>query len=168
MLPTLEQTLTSFAGATVFSKLDCNCAFLQIPLSEESQLLTTYLIPFGRFCWRRLPFGLSASSEHYQHRISAIFEGIESVVCLIDDSLVSGRNQEKYDARLHRVLKRLRDNGIKVNDICIWSVSSLRYVGHVISADGIRPDPDKVAAIMDMPAPTNVSKVRCVLGMINQ
>ena len=105
MLPTPEKTLASFAGATVFSKLDCKSAFLQIPLSEESQLLTTFLTPFGRFCWQRLSFGLNASSEHHERRISAILEGIEGVVCLIDDILVSGCNQEEHAAKLHRVLK---------------------------------------------------------------
>ena len=101
MLLTPEQTLASLASATVFSKLDSNSAFLQIPLSEESQLLTTFLTSFGRFCLRRLPFGFNASSEHYQRRILATLEGIESVVCLIDDILVSGRNQKEHDARLH-------------------------------------------------------------------
>ena len=119
MLHTPEQTLASLAGATDFSKLDCNSAFLQISLSKESQLLTTFLTPFGRFCWRRLLFGLDASREHYKRCISAILEGIEGVVCLIDDILVSGRNQEEHDARLRRVLKRLRDNGITLNDKCI-------------------------------------------------
>ena len=125
MLPTPEKTFASLASATVFSKLDCNNAFWQIPLSKELQLLTMFLTPFGRFCSRRLLFGLNASSEHYQRRISAILEGIEGVVCLIDDILLSGDNQEEHDAKLHRALKRLRDNGIMLNDKCIRSVPSL-------------------------------------------
>ena len=168
ILPTVDQTLSLLADAKVFSKLDCNSAFLQIPLSPESQLLTTFITPMGRFCFRRVPFGISSASEHYQKRISAILQGLEGVVCLIDDILVFGRDQTEHDDRLHAVLQRLLGAGVTLNDKCVLSVPELKFVGNIVGKNGVRADPDKISAVINMLPPTNVSEVRCFLGMINQ
>ena len=94
MLPSVEQTLAQLGGAIVFSKLDANSGFWQIELTKESSLLTTFITPFGRYCFNRLPFGITSASEYFQKRMSEILQGIEGVVCLIDDVLVYGRTQE--------------------------------------------------------------------------
>ena len=65
-LPAVEQVLAQLSGATVFSILDANSGFWQIPLSEESARLTTFISPFGRFCFRQLPFGITSAPEHFQ------------------------------------------------------------------------------------------------------
>ena len=65
-LPKVDVTLAQLAGATVFSKLDANCGFWQIPLEESSQHLTTFITPFGRYCFNKLPFGISSAPEHFQ------------------------------------------------------------------------------------------------------
>lgn len=65
-LPTIEQTLAQLAGAKVFTKLDANSGFWQIPLAEKFSLLTTFITPFGRFCFNRLPFGISSAPKHFQ------------------------------------------------------------------------------------------------------
>ena len=69
-LPTVEQTLAQLAGARVFSKLDANSGFWQIPFSRESALLTTFITPFGQYCFHRLPFGITSAPEHFQRRMS--------------------------------------------------------------------------------------------------
>ena len=70
MLPAVERTLGQLQGAKVFSKLDANSGFWQIPLAKESALLTTFITPFGRFCFNRLCFGISSAPEHFQKRMS--------------------------------------------------------------------------------------------------
>ena len=65
-LPKVDETLAQLTGATVFSKLDANSGFWQIPLSPESRPLTTFITPFGRFCFNKLPFGISSAPEHFQ------------------------------------------------------------------------------------------------------
>ena len=103
-LPAVEQTLAQLAGAEVFIKLDANSGFWQIPLSAESALLTTFLTPFGRYCFHRLPFGIPSAPEHFQRRMSVLLDGMDGVVCLMDDVLVYGKTQEEHDEQLVKIL----------------------------------------------------------------
>ncbi len=167
-MPVIDQLLASLTGATVFSKLDCNSGFYQIPLSEDSMLLTTFTTPYGRYCYTRLPFGISSASEVYQKRMNDILQGLTGTLCLIDDVLIFGKDQAEHDARLHAVLRRLRDAHVTLNDKCEFSKLRIKYAGHVITGDGISPDPERVSAVHNMPPPSNVSDVRCFLGMVNQ
>ena len=89
-LPKVNETLTQLSGATIFSKLDANSGFWQIPLNEESRPLTTFISPFGRYWFNKLPFGISSAPELYQKRMSTILKGLEGVVCQMDDLLVFG------------------------------------------------------------------------------
>ena len=81
--------------------------FWQIHLSKDSARLTTFISPFGRYYFNSLPFGITSAPEHFQRRMQSILEGIEGVVCHIDDILVYGRDQEEHDCRLKAVLYRL-------------------------------------------------------------
>jgi transposase InsO family protein len=167
-LPVIDQLLAQLAGATVFSKLDCTSSFHQILLSERSRLLTTFTTPFGRWAYRRLPYGICSASEVFQKRIHEVLSGAEGAACLVDDVLVYARTQAEHDDRLRTVLEHFRRANITLNDKCEFSVKEIRWAGHVISGTGIRPDPDRVKAVCNMPPPTNVSEVRCFLGMTNQ
>lgn len=168
-LPAVDQTLAQLTGAKLFSKLDANSGFWQVELSEESALLTTFISPFGRYNFRRLPFGISSAPEHFQKKMTQILEGHEGVVCQTDDVLVYGRDKSEHDKRLHAVLQKLRNKGVTLNDEkCEFAKTEIKFVGHVINGDGIKPDPDRVNAIRDMNAPTDISGVRRFLGMVNQ
>lgn len=96
-LPKVETTLAQLSGATVFSKIDTNSGFWQIPLDPASRLLTTFLTPFGRFCYNKLPFGITSAPEHFQRRMNNILEGLPGVVCHIDDILIFGKDQQEHD-----------------------------------------------------------------------
>ena len=98
-LPAVDQTLAQLAEAKVFSKLDANLGFWQIPLAPESALLTTFITPFGRFHFRRLPFGISSAPEHFQRRMTEALSGLPGTVCLMDDILVHGTTREEHDDR---------------------------------------------------------------------
>ena len=106
-IPTVDDTLALLSGATHFSKLDANSGFWQVPLAEESHHLTTFITPSGRYQFNMLPFGISSAPELFQRRMSRILDGLEGVVCLIDDVLVFGKSQEEHNARLLAVFKRL-------------------------------------------------------------
>ena len=161
----MEQTLAKIAGAKVFSKLDANSGFWQIPLSEESALLTTFITPFGRYCFHRLPFGITSAPEHFQRRMSEILSDIEGTECQTDDILVHGTTQEEHDQRLHQVLQRLQEKHLTLNlPKCRFSVDRVNFLGQVLDSSGVQPDPDRVKAIQEMAAPTDVSGVRRFLG----
>ena len=76
-LPAVEQTLAQLAGVKAFSKLDADSRFWQIPLSPELSLLTTFITPFGHFCFRRLPFGITSAPEHFQCQMTKILQDME-------------------------------------------------------------------------------------------
>jgi hypothetical protein len=168
-LPSVDQTLAQLRGAKILTKLDANSGFWQIDLDEESQLLTCFMTPFGRFAFRRLPFGISSAPEHFQKRMQRILEGLDGVVCEMDDILVFGENQTEHDKRLMDVLRGLEKAGLTLNsEKCVFSVRSLKFIGHIVGENGISADPLKIKAIADMEQPTNVSEMRRFLGMANQ
>ena len=169
VLTSVEHTLAQLGDARMFSKLDANAGFWQIKLAPESALLTTFITPFGRFCFKRLPFGITSAPEYFQKRISAILNGQKGTVCLMDDILVHGKNKNEHDQRLKETLQRLEKAGITLNrEKCKFSRNTVKFLGHVIDANGLHPDPDKVKAVTSMSEPTNITEVRRFLGIANQ
>ena len=132
--------------------------------------MTTFITPWGRFCFNVLPFGVSSGSEKFQKTMNQILLGLEGVECNIDVVLVHGKDQHQHDERPEAVLKRLLEADVTLNlDKCVFSTKQVKFLGHVISSNGIEVHPDKVIAVIaDLPAPTNVQEVRTFLGMVNQ
>ena len=110
-MPKVDETLALHTGAKI-TKLDSNSGFWQIPLAEESQLLTTFIIPYGQFCFNKLPFGISSAPELFQKRMTQILEGLDGVVCQIDDVLIFGTTRAEHDARLVAVMERIETAGV--------------------------------------------------------
>ena len=120
-LPEADDTVAQLHGAKIFTKLDANNGFWQIPLAEESCLLTTFVTPFGRYCFNKLPCSISIAPEHFQKRMSHVLSGLEGVICLVDDVLVFGRDKEEHDSRLMASLERIEAAGVMLNgDKCVW------------------------------------------------
>jgi hypothetical protein len=169
ILPSVEHVLAQVGDAKVFSKLDANSGFWQIELTPESAKLTTFITPFGRYIFNRLPFGISSAPELFQHRISEILRDYDGVVGLIDDVLIHGKTEEEHQQRLTAVLDKLKEEGITLNkDKCKFFTDQIQFLGQVISREGVSADIKKVEAIQNLPIPTNVSEVRRFLGMLNQ
>ena len=151
----------------MFTKIDANSGFWQEKLAENSQLLTTFLTSFGRYYFKRLPFGLQSAPERFQKRMINELEGLEGAICIMDDILVHGKRQtEEHDDRLKAVLTRLIRARITLNlrQVRIFK-KQLKFAGHSLSAQGISPDPDKTAAIEKIDTPQNVRELRRFLGM---
>ena len=167
--PKVETTLVQLSGATVFSKIDTNSGFWQIPLDPASRLLTTFLTPFGRFCYNKLPFGITSVPEHFQRRMNNILEGLPGVVCHIDGILIFGKDQQEHDERLKATFQAIQQAGLTLNrEKCQFNKSSLSFLGYNVDSCGISQDPEKTKAITKMEPPTTVTQLRRFLGMINQ
>ena len=150
-MPKVDTTLAQLSGATVFSKLDANSGFWQIPLAKESKLLTTFITPFGRFYFNKLPFGISSAPEIFQRHMNNVLSGLPGVLCHVDDILVYGKDLTEHESRLHATLKRIQAAGITLNQSkCCFYQSRVSFLGHVIDKDGISPDPKKTTAILEM------------------
>jgi hypothetical protein len=167
-IPTYVDIMSKVRDAKVFSVLDTNNGFWNIELDESSSKLCTFNTPFGRYRFKRLPFGLKCSSEIFQRKIVQCFEGIDGVEIYVDDILVWGTSQKDHDERLNLVLERARKYNIKFNvNKCKFSVNEVRYIGHKITDQGIKPDDSKIEVIKNYPVPTNVKELQSFLGIVN-
>ena len=134
-LPKVDENLAQLAGVQVFSKLDTNCGFWQIPLSEQSRMLTAFITPFGRFVFNKLPFCISSAPEHFQRRMQQILNEQEGTICYMDDMLIHGRDQQEHDARLNGALKWIQEAGLTLNpDKCKLSQDKLTFL--IMSSTG--------------------------------
>ena len=119
--PTIEDIAARLRGATMFTVLDARSGYWQVKLDRKSSMLTTFNTPFGRYRFNRLPFGVNSAQDVFQKEIDLTYEGLPGVSAIVDDILVYGKDREEHDARLHAVLQRTRDRGIKLNpDKCIF------------------------------------------------
>ena len=159
-LPFVNFTLGKLAEAKIFSKIDCNSAFWQRKLSEDSRLLTTFITPFGRFCFNRLAYGISTGTEQFQKVMTDLLGDIDGVEVQIDDVLVHSKDQAQHNNRLNQVLNRLAQSKITLNKVkCEFSVSKVKVLGHIVSSEGIAADPEKIEAIRNLATPRNVAEV---------
>ncbi|KAK2710763.1 hypothetical protein QYM36_012067 [Artemia franciscana] len=167
-IPTLEDVTAKLHGAKVFSKMDARSGYWSLVLSATVSEMTTFSTIYGRYRFLRMPFGLLSAQDEFQCRMEEAFEGLEGVAIIIDDILVYGANQEEHDERLQAVMERALKKGVKFNkDKCSISASSVCYFGHVIGADGMKPDSEKVRAIEEMPRPQSREELLTLLGMLN-
>ena len=177
-LPKVDEILAQLSGATVFSKVDANSGFWQIPFAEKSQLLTTFITPFrcttfitpfGRYCFQKMPFGISSVPEHFQKRMTQMLSGLDGVLCLMDDILVFGKDKTEHDERLTQVLRKVAATGVTLNpQKCEFGKEQLTFLGHIIDREGIRADPHKVTAITGMKPQQMCPKLCRFMGMVNQ
>ena len=108
-LPRVSDMLSLLAKGRMFSKLDANSGFWQVILEKESRLLTTFLTPWGRFCFKRMPFGITSAPEYFQRKMEQILVGLEGVICMMDDILVFGSTPREHWQRLRIVLERISE-----------------------------------------------------------
>ena len=115
-----------------------------------------------------MPFGITSAPEHFQKRISKILNGLDGVLGLIDDILIFGKDTSEHDQRLESAMTRIQNAGVTLNaKKCAFRQTQLKFLGHIVDKDGIRADPDKTKAILEMEIPANVSELRRFMGMVN-
>ena len=106
-LPTTEEILSKMSNACYFSKLDASSGYWQVKLDEASSNMLAFSTPFGRYKFKRLPFGIHSASEVFQIKIAEIIEGIDLAENSQDDIIVWGRSKEEHDEVLKEVLQRI-------------------------------------------------------------
>ena len=112
--PTIEEITHHFTGAKIFSKLDAKAGYWSIHLDTESQLLTTFQSPYGRYCFQQLPFGLSVSQGILQMKMDQILEQVDGAIEIADDVIVYAKSAE-HDKILHRHMQLAAENGLVFN-----------------------------------------------------
>ena len=166
-MPSVNESLAKLGNSKIFSKLDANSWYWQIPLDEESQLLTTFATPFGRYCFNRLLFGISSTPEIFSQALSRFLEDLDGIMYQMDDILAHGVDQSVHERCLRAVLHRLQEAGLTLNDKCEFSKPSITFLTHIIDGSGLHADPLKTTAIAQFPEPSGVTGLQRFMGMAN-
>ena len=173
-LPTIDEVASRLTGAKKFTLCDAKDGFHQILLDDASSYLTTFNTPFGRYRWARMPFGISSAPEVWQRRMHEFVEDLEGVEVIADDFLIAGFGET--DAEVNSGLekneraffKKCREWNLKLNKLKLKRAQTeVRFMGHLLTPGGLKADPAKVEAILDMPLPTDVKGLKRFLGMVN-
>ena len=173
IMPTLDDVLYKLPKACIFSLVDAREAFLQCKLDRESSLLSTFWTLWGRKCWLKLPFGISVSPEVYQRKQHELLAGLDGVEPIADDILIVGcgdSNDEAnrdHDTKFLALMERCKEVSLRPSLKKLqFKVQEVHFHGHVLSAEGLRPDPEKERVVQDMPAPEDVKGVQRFIGFI--
>ena len=152
-----------------FTVFDALKGYYQCPLDEQSQLLTTFLTPFGRFKFLRAPFGICSISEHYNRRMDEAFEGLNNYRRIVDDIVIFDENVNDHIARVRKFLHRCAELGISINkDKFNFLKTSVTFAGYELSNQGYKIDKSLLKAINDFPLPTCITDLRSFFGLANQ
>ena len=158
-MPTLEELLPELSKARIFSSFDAKDGFYQVSLDDESSKLTTFWSPFGRYYYLRLPFGISLVPEVFESKLQECLADLSGVKVIRDDILVVGCGDTdsealvNHDQNVIRLLERAKQVNLKLNKNKVkLRQAEVKFMGHVISKDGLKPDPEKVSAIKNKPS----------------
>jgi hypothetical protein len=167
-LPRIDDALASLSGKKYFSSLDLAAGYFQIPMSEKDKDKTSFITDDGLFRFNVMAFGLTNAPATFQRYMDAVLAGLKWNILLvyIDDVLVYSPTFESHLQDLETVFDRLIDANLQLKPSkCHLFQRELVYLGHLVSSEGIKPDPKKVKAIVNMPVPIDVTTVRSFLGM---
>ena len=167
-LPRIDETLDMLSGSHYFSTLDLRSGFWQIPVDEQSRPLTAFTSYQGLYQFKRLPFGLCNSPATFQRVMELVLRGLQWDTCLIyiDDVVIHSPSFETHIQRLRDVLDRLRNANLKLKpEKCLFMHKTVKFLGHIISANGIAPTFEKTELVKSFPAPTNPKQIKQFLGL---
>ena len=167
-LPRIDDILDTLSGTKYFSTLDLYSGYWQIQLDPETREKSAFTTHSGLYEFTRMPFGLCNAPATFQRLLQTVLAGLEGKFCFvyIDDILVCSKSFEEHLQHLQQIFERLRKAGLTLKPKkCSFLQSQVIYLGHVISSDGISPDPSKIQRVRDYPIPTDVKKVRQFLGL---
>lgn len=171
-LPTLSSIFDAIgeSNAQYFSSLDLGKAFWQVPLDPDSREKASFICAEGIFSFKKMPFGLSGAPATFQSLLMKVLRGIswKYVITYVDDVIIFSPTFERHCSDIQEVFNRLRKAGLKLSPgKCHFAKKKLNYLGHVISKEGIGPDPKKVEKIENLQAPTDQKGVKSLLGLVN-
>ncbi|KAI3374166.1 hypothetical protein L3Q82_006026 [Scortum barcoo] len=169
-LPRIEETLTNLTRAKWFSTLDLASGYWQVEMDPQDREKTAFSTPLGLFEFEHMPFGLFNAPATFQRLMQQCLNGqvTESLLVYLDDIIVYSPDFSSHLQCLDEVFQRLWRHGLKLwLDKCKLLQRDVKFLGHVVDPRGIRPDPDKVSAVLDCPALSTV-KQTARLGAVEQ
>ena len=169
-IPLILETLEKLASSVKYTKLDVIHAFNQIKMKEGHKWLTAFNSRYGQFEYLVMPFGLCNALGTFQEYINESLREYLDVFCTayLDDVLIYSGREEDYANHVLRVLKWLHQRGLQVDiDKCEFNTTRVKYLGMIVTIEGIEMDTEKVEAIQKWEAPSTVKNVQGFLGFAN-
>ena len=167
-LPRTDELLDRVQGAKVFTSLDLASGYHQIRTHPADVPKTAFTVPGGHYQFKVLPFGLTNAPATFQRCMNELFQHLDFVAVYLDDILIFSNSPEEHLKHLDTVLRILKEQQLYCKlKKCEFCKPELRFVGDIVSGSGVQPDPAKVAAVKDWPAPHNVHELRKFLGFTN-
>ena len=169
-LPLIAETIARLKKAIVFTKIDIRQAFHKLRMAIESEDATTFASGFGAYKWKVMPFGLTGGPASWQRFINDLLWEYLNDFCMayLDDILIYSTSMKEHRQHVRKVLTKLREAGIQADvDKCEFHVTETKYLGLIISTEGIKMDPVKVDAIKQWDSPTCVREVRSFISFCN-
>lgn len=169
-LPNITDVLDALSGAIYFSHLDLQQSYFQTELEEASRKITSFTTDTGQYQMKRLPMGLKISASSFSRVMSIAMSGLtyEKSLIYMDDVIVFGRSMDLHNKNLIDIFERLRKVNLKVNPTkCDFLKKELLFLGHIVSAEGVRPDPEKIRVLLSYTEPKNADEVRRFVAFCN-
>ena len=172
-LPRIDESLARLGKAKIYTCIDLAWAFWQIPVRKADRHKTAFACELGLFEWRRMPFGMCNASTTFQRAIARALRNIVNregsmVMAYIDDIVIATETVEDHMARLREVFECLCEAGFKMRVAkCDFMKSEIKYLGRVVSAEGVKPDPKAVAKLRDWGIRRNKTEMQSFLGFAN-
>lgn len=155
-LPRIDDALDSLQGAEYFSSIDLRSGYWQIPVSESDKEKTAFATPDGLYEFNVMPFGLCNAPATFERMVDNVLRGLKwkTCLCYLDDIVVFSATFPEHLQRLEQVLTCLANAGLQLNTKkCTFAGKSIKVLGHLVSKEGIRPDPEKLSAVLEFPRP---------------
>ena len=166
-LPRIQESLEALGKAKVFSTLDLASAYHQVEVHPSDRHKTAFTTPFGLFEQVRMPFGIANAPATFQRLMSKIFRDdiLRILLVYLDDIILYSETVDEHIRDLDTVLTKLQEHGLKLKaSKCVLFKPEVRYLGHILSAEGLRADPEKIVAVKDWVRPENLQELRRFLG----
>lgn len=168
-LPHIQDVLDRLGKSKYFAVCDVLWGFWNVPLRKEDQEKTAFVTRGGQWCWTVMPFGLINAPATFQHLMNTLFDRNvfqDFLEVFIDDLCVHHHDWSDFLVSLDKCLRVLNQSGLKLSiEKCEFGFSKVGYLGHIVSAEGISPDPSKVDAALKLLPPKTVTEVRAFLGL---
>ena len=167
-LQKIDELYAKLKGYKVFSSLDLRSGYYHIGLKESAKPKSAFLLSsLGKYQFNRVPFRLAQAPAYFQKLINDVLKGCNFVMGYLDDIIIYSRSEKEHLEHLEEIFTRLKAAGLKLKlEKCCFFKKHIQYLGHLISADGIQPLPEKLESIAKMPAPRNPKEVKQFLGLV--
>ena len=167
-LPKIDEMFSKLGGARIFSTIDLHSGYYHIGLTRESRAKSAFVMPMGKWQFKRTPFGLSQAPAYFQLLIDQVLMGCSGFAMgYLDDIIIFSKTEEEHLEHLEEIFVRLRKFGSKMKrEKCSFFKKHIQYLGHLVSERGFKPLPEKLESIRKMPAPRTAKEVKQFLGLI--